>query len=317
MTYVTEWGKTFNAAAVVFSKDISATTKANKTQGAVLKKILEDAQSPLGVIAALGAIDKISLAASSDKDVKELPKNIKLFKAALKKLETERKKYVKDLVEAQNQKPTVSEQGYNMPTPMKKALPATYRQLKILKTEVEAIYARAERALDAAQSNSKVQKIDDEKNKKIGKVKGASDADLAKLKAIGEESATKKFLLSFGTSFKSSMAKGAARIQKIKASPDVATYNEEMNSCARDISQNLVNIEKLKRNPKFKDTKLAKKLQDPGAMARDIAPYANGDLRSLAATATPNDVKKALADFTALYKRIAISYKDVIAGKIK
>ena len=52
-------------------------------------------------------------------------------------------------------------------------------------------------------------------------------------------------------------------------------------------------------------------------MAREILPYANGDLRHLPPTATPNDVKKALADFTALYKRIIGAYKDLISGKIK
>lgn len=317
MTYVSDWGKTFNAAAVVFSKDISATTKANKSQGAVLKMILDDAQSPKGVLAALGVIDKISLASGSDKDRKELPKNIKSYKAALKKLEAEKKKYVKDLVEAQNQKPTVSEQGFNIPTPMKKALPKTYRQLKILQTEVEAIYARAERSLDAAENVAKSEKITKEKDKKQDKVKGADAAANAKLKAISDEAAMKQFLLAFGKSFKSSAAKGAACIQKIKSSPDVATYNKEMNDCARDISQNLVNIDKLKKNPKFKNTKLAKKLKDPGAMAREIVPYADGDLRRLDANTSANDVKKALADFTALYKRIITTYKDVIAGKVK
>jgi hypothetical protein len=316
MTYVSEWGKTFNAAAVVFSKDISATTKGNKSQGAVLKKILEDAQSPKGVVAALATLDKIDISAIG-KDKKTLAANIKLFKSALKKLEGEKKKYLKDLVETQNQKPTVSEQGFNIPTPMKKALPATYRQLKILQTEVEAIYARAENALDSAEKSAKTTKNIDKGAEKKGKVKGSDDAANQKLKAISEDTAMKNFVIAFGKSFKSSVAKGAACIQKIKASPDVATYNAEMNGCARDISQNLVNIGKLKKNPKFKNSSLAKKLTDPGAMARDILPYCNGDLRNLNANATEKDVKKALADFTALYKKIVSTYKDVIAGKIK
>jgi hypothetical protein len=52
-------------------------------------------------------------------------------------------------------------------------------------------------------------------------------------------------------------------------------------------------------------------------MARDIVPYCNGDLRSLSPNATEKDVKKALTDFTALYKQVVTTYKDVIAGKIK
>jgi len=317
MSYVSDWGKTFNAATIVFTKDISATTKADKSQGAVLKKLLDDAQSPMGVVAVLAALDKIDITTAGVLDKKTLAKNMKLFKAALKKLESEKKKYVKDLVEAQNQKPTVSEQGFNIPTPMKKALPATYRQLKVLQTEVEAIYERAANALDGAEKSAKTQKNIDKGGKKKDKVKGADDEANAKLKAISEETAMKNFLVVFAKSFKSSVAKGAASIQKIKASPDVATYNAEMNSCARDISQNLVNITKVKKNPKLKNTSLAKKLPDPGAMARDIVPYSDGNLRSLDANTSANDVKKALADFTALYKRIVTTYKDVISGKIK
>ena len=51
----------------------------------------------------------------------------------------------------------------------------------------------------------------------------------------------------------SSMAKGAAVIQKIKASPTVATYNTEMNSGGRDIRQNVLNIGLMKSNAGTKD----------------------------------------------------------------
>jgi hypothetical protein len=307
-TFVNEWGKTFNAAAVIMSKDISAATKSNKSQGAVLKKLLEDAQSPMGMVSALVAIDKIEPSQA----------NVKLYKAALAKLDAEKKKYVKDLVEAQGQKPTITDRnGYDLPTPMKTAFPATYRQLKVLQTEAEAIYARAENTLEGALNTEKAKKIVDESSKKKEKVKGSDGAAAAELKAISEESAMKAFVINFAKGFKSSVAKGAARLQKIKASPDVATYNVEMNDCARDISQNLNNIVKLKQNPKFKGSSLAKKLPDPGALAREIAPYANGNLRKLDTAATANDVKQALAGFTDIYKRIVVTYKDVIAGKIK
>jgi hypothetical protein len=148
-------------------------------------------------------------------------------------------------------------------------------------------------------------------------VTGSDDAANAKIKAIQEDAAMKNFLLAFGTSFKSSVAKGAACIQKIKASPDLDTYNKQMDDCARDISQNLVNISKLKQNPKFKSSSLAKKLPDPAGLAREIVPYANGNMRKLPANATAEDVEKALATFTNLYKRIVVTYKDVIAGKVK
>jgi hypothetical protein len=64
----------------------------------------------------------------------------------------------------------------------------------------------------------------------------------------------------------------------------------------RDISQNLLNLVKLKADAKFKGTALAKKLPDPGQMAKDIIPFANGEKRNLPSTATEKDVKQALAE---------------------
>jgi hypothetical protein len=316
-TFAKSWGDTYNKANVVFSKDINTANKTDRKLGGVLKTLLEDANRPLGFISALDVLDKQDLFAGNAKAEAELPAKIKSFKAALDKVEAEKKKYVKVLDDATKLKPTIKDKnGYDLPIPIKDAYPDTYRQLKIMQTEVEAIFQRASNLLTDALNHAKVAKIQAEKNKAMDKAPKGEEGNAA-VKAISNEAVLKTALLKFAPSFKSAMAKGAGVIQKIKASPNVATYNAEMNNGGRDISQNLLNLVKIKADAKFKGTTLAKKLPDPGQMARDIIPFANGDKRNLPLTATEQDVKQALTEFTALYKQIATSYADVISGKIK
>jgi hypothetical protein len=316
-TFAKSWGDTYNKANVVFSKDINTANKTDRKLGGALKTLLEDANRPIGFVSALDVLDKQDLFAGNAKAEAELPAKIKSFKAALDKVEAEKKKYVKVLDDATKLKPTIKDKnGYDLPTPIKDAYPDTYRQLKIMQTEVEAIFQRASNLLTDALNHAKVAKIQAEKNKAMDKAPKGEEGNAA-VKAISNEAVLKTALLKFAPSFKSAMAKGAGVIQKIKASPNVATYNAEMNNGGRDISQNLLNLVKIKADAKFKGTTLAKKLPDPGQMARDIIPFANGDKRNLPLTATEQDVKQALTEFTALYKQIATSYADVISGKIK
>lgn len=316
-TLATDWGKTFNPAAVAFSKDINGLMKTDPGASRVLKQVLQGAQSPMGILGALATMDKIDLGSGNDKQRAALPANGKLFKAAFATLTTEKTKYVKEVDEALNTKITLKDKnGYNLPTAMKDAFPDTYRNLKVLRAEAEAMHARAANMLSGAENAFKNIKIDDAKNAAKSKVEGDSPAAQAKVDAITEEAAMKKYILAFATSFKSSMAKGATAIQKIKASPTVAVYNQEMANGGRDISQNLVNIGKLKTNPQFAKSSLAKKLPDPGALAAQITPFGNGNLRALAPTTSPQDVKRALDQFSDLHKRIAATYANVLAGKV-
>lgn len=316
-TFTQEWTDIYNKANVAFSKDINTANKAEKGQGNALKLMLEDVNGASGLTVALGVLDKTDLFAGSDKAAAELPGKIKVFKAALEKVDVEKKKYLKVVEQTLKLKPTVKDKnGYNLPTALKDAYPDTYRHVKIMGTEVEAIYQRASNLLADALNHEKLMKIQAEKNKAMDKApKGEAGNDA--LKAISTEAVLKTALLKFAPSFKSAMAKGAVVIQKIKASPDVDTYNEQMADGGRDISQNLLNLGKIKADSKFKSTALAKKLPDPGQMATDIVPFANGNKRRLPLNASEQDVKQALAEFTALYKRIATAYADVISGKIK
>lgn len=312
--YAKEWGDVYNKAETIFHRDINAVKKTDKKMGDFLAEELEPIRKPVGLLGALIAVDKVDLAKGSAKELAALPGNIKLFKAAMVKLDAEVKKLDKVLVAAQKLQPTMKDKnGLLTPNRIKDWLPDSYRQLKMLETELNAIFARAQMTLAGAVNDAEVTKINAAKDKATGKV---DVNDEASRKAIEEEANMKKLVLQFGVNFKSSMAKGAAVIQRIKASPDAATYNKEMNNGGRDISQNLVNIVKLKANPKMKSSTLAKKLPDPGQLAKDITPFANGDKRNVDQNATPDQVKALLVEFTKLYKKIAETYADVISGKL-
>lgn len=316
-TFSKEWIDIYNKANVAFSKDINTANKVVKGRGNTLKELLEDVNNASGLSNALSLLDKTDLFAGNDRAAAELPTKIKVFKAALEKVETEKKKFIKATEQTLKLKVTVKDKnGYDLPTPLKDAYPDTYRHIKIMGTEVEAIFQRASNLLADALNHEKIIKIQAEKTKAMDKAPKGEEGNDA-IKAISTEAVLKTALLKFAPSFKSAMAKGAVVIQKIKASPDVNTYNEHMNDGGRDISQNLLNLGKIKADSKFKSTALAKKLPDPGQMATDIVPFANGNKRRLPLNATEQDVKNALAEFTALYKRIATAYADVIAGKIK
>jgi len=312
--YAKEWGDVYNKAETIFHRDINAVKKTDKKMGDFLAEELEPIRKPVGLLGALIAVDKVDLAKGSAKELAALPGNIKLFKAAMVKLDAEVKKLDKVLVAAQKLQPTMKDKnGLLTPNRIKDWLPDSYRQLKMLETELNAIFARAQMTLAGAVNDAEVTKINAAKDKATGKV---DVNDEASRKAIEEEANMKKLVLQFGVNFKSSMAKGAAVIQRIKASPDAVTYNKEMNNGGRDISQNLVNIVKLKANPKMKSSTLAKKLPDPGQLAKDITPFANGDKRNVDQNATPDQVKALLVEFTKLYKKIAETYADVISGKL-
>ncbi len=313
--YYDEWLKVMNKAEAAFAKDINS--KQAKASDSGLKFLLTDAQDPV-VAQGLQALDKISLNHGSDAEREKLPANLKLFKAALKQFEGHKNQYVKDVNEAVKSKPTVLDQtGRRLATPMKEAYPETYRQLKILMTQAEAMYSRAENDLAVVEKLKETDKIDQKTNAAKSNVKGFDEVANQKVKAIQDESSMQKFMLKFATAFKSSMAKGAVAIQKIKSSPNAATYNEQMYNAGRDISQNLVNIGKLKSNPNFKKTSLAKSLPDPGDLANRILPFCNGAKYNLDVNAPDTEVKANLVEFTKLYKDIAKTYDYVIAGKAK
>jgi hypothetical protein len=322
---VHEWGALFNAATLVFSKDIS---KASKGGGDVSSSTAAALDGPkkgtAGIVASLSRMAKIPEVRGTDE---------KLHKARtdaigkeLKTLSVEAKKYVTVLDAVINGEVKV---GQFKKAKVKDQLPESYRQLKLLKTGLLSIEARVanyhkgqsvakeSRKIDAKKEEDmkKARKAED-KAREAGNAAKASEAG-DKAKAIQAEARLKKMLLEQATQYKAAMAKGALVIQKIKQSPDVATYNKEMNNGGRDIRQQILNIGNMKTNPGLKDLKEVKALPAPGTLAQRIEVYATdtGGRRRLADTATKADVAQALADFTALFKEIATTYAKLGAAK--
>jgi hypothetical protein len=314
MSYAKDWGDVFNKATVAFTKEIHGYKAKKDTLAPFMTEQLEPIQRPLALLTALAALDKISLAGGNAKEQAALPANIKLFEAALKKLDTAVKAYVKATDAVLKLTPSVKNEKSLMltPTPIKDLMPESYRQLKLLKTEAPVLYERAANALAMAKNAGKLDAINKAKEKAMDKAGNDDD----KRSAVNADVAMQKFLVVFAPAFKSALAKGAHGIQKIKAEPTPQVWNANI-SIARDISQNLNNIVKLKADAKHKTSTLGKKLPDPGHLARDILPYCNGALMNLAGTTTEAVVKGHLKDFTALYKTITTTYKDVIDGKLK
>src|SRR6185312_8238081 len=229
-----DWTKVYNPASTSFNKDFQAATKADREMGGAAGSILEPAKKGTApLVQCLDRLGKVrDFTGLNEKDLKAA-----LAAAAkeIKQLAAEAKKYTTILDATINGE---IKWGYGQKAKVKDRLPESYRQLKILKTTLAAIQARAEREVKAFATQKEIKKIGDKQTKDMAKARKAGDD--AKEKAIQAEAGLKKLLVTLSANYKSAMMKGAAVIQKIKASPDVATYNKEMFNGGRDIRQNIL-----------------------------------------------------------------------------
>ncbi|MGB0128839.1 MAG: hypothetical protein WBP72_14470 [Rhodocyclaceae bacterium] len=308
-----QWRDTFNKASATFSKEVkNAADRFSRQDANALKSLLDEPWKETGpLVDCLEKFEELDLQNYSEKGRGRFSDKASAAKAALAKLEGAKKGYIGLLDHVVGQNLVMGLTAGSLKT----HFPDTYRQVRILKTEAEAVVAIARNDLDGFLKKEERNAIVGETIKRREKENGLDEASADRRKAINEEAAMKQFVLGFSAKFRSSMAKGAAVIQKIKASPDVDTYNREMANGGRDISQNLGNLQKLKAHPKFRDTKLAKSLEDPAEIMKSLERYGNGDRRSLKQDADPDTVQEALKDFSRLYKSIAASYREVLAGK--
>jgi hypothetical protein len=123
--------------------------------------------------------------------------------------------------------------------------PDAYRELKVLRKQLEVVVAKAENW--AATHSKEYAKADVKAYEKIRAVEdelrqqNLSDEEIkVELDYLKQQ----KLLLAFPTAAKSGLTKAAVLVQKIKADPTPATYNSEMGS-ARDMTQNMSNLVKL------------------------------------------------------------------------
>lgn len=303
-TFATDWGKVYNPAVNAFAKDANAVAKnSSREDGAAVLAALEPVRNgTAGLIKAMDALDKNK---SGAPDPKQRKADMAAYATAMKVLKAEQMAFAKKIDAALAAEIKLPSNGKKIK--VKDDAPESYRMLKTLRAELDAVMARATHELKGRAKAAESDKINDKQQKDMGNAKSEEDR-----KSVEAEARLKKMLLTLDTSFKSSIAKGKAAVQKIKAKPDVKTYNEHMNNAGRDISQNLVNIEKMKTNADVKDLKQVKAMPAPGALAADIAKYGNGALRKLADTASAQDVTKALDDFKALVAKIEAQYGKLL-----
>lgn len=194
---------------------------------------------------------------------------------------------------------------------LKACSPDVYRSVKVLKTELEAIAARAVQNWESFDKQDETDKINATGNKKVSKIDDDQERKQAKL-VVNAKAA----LLTFSPKLKSALAKAIAAIQKIKGDPTPATYNSEMNNAGRDVSQNVANIRKWQAHPEIREMKAVKAMPSAAALADAIAEFGDGAKRSIDATATQVDVLNRLKEFSALVKEINTTYSDVMTGKL-
>jgi hypothetical protein len=308
--FTKSWENAFNTAGKDFFLDIQRLGKKNADDGRNLGVLLDPPRkNTVTLVGAFARLNKLPDPSSLTDDQKKA--GIAALAKEVKALSAEVKKYVPSLDKA-----GIGEfilRGDNKKTKIKDLAPNSYRQLKVLKTELLSIEARIVNTAKNFATAKQSQKIADKQQAGMKKAREASNED--KAKRIETDAKLKKMLLTFAAGYNSAMAKGAAIIQKLKQTPTLANYNTLMNDGGRDISQNVVNIVKMKANAATKNDKLVKSLPMPGTIAAEIALFGNGDLRKLKDTATQNEVNQAIAQFAALHKRIATTYAKLAAVK--
>ncbi|MBX3604937.1 MAG: hypothetical protein KF788_06685 [Piscinibacter sp.] len=303
--FATDWGNVYNPAVNAFSKDIKTCAQKDLDEGrAVMGLLGKPKDGTAKLLAAMVELDKVKFGSPDPKVAKA---SLATYEAQVKLLKSAQGTYAKLLDTAMSGEIVSSQTKKKVK--LKDLAPDSYRQLKVLSTELAAIVARAEQMLKSQQVVKQSDKINEKQQKDMAKAKSEEAR-----KAVEAEARLKKMLLTLNSGFVSSISKGKAAIQKIKAKPDLKTYNEWMNNAGRDISQNLVNIKKMKDEAGLKDMKQVKALADPKSLATEIAVYGNGARRKLPDSASAQDVKKALDDFSDLVKRIEAQYANALKG---
>jgi hypothetical protein len=309
-----DWQKITNAADIVFSKQLVKLRTDNPVAFSSLSPVLTPVRK--GTDPTTHSLARLlELAGGSDTiDGNNCPpETLKVMTAEFQKLRDEAKTYIALVDKAIPAKVAV---GPHETKSLKDVYPEAYRHLKILKTGIEAIFATTATALKSVSVRKDAAKISEKAKMPIEEAKTAMDD--AKVKELKNIENQRKDLLTLAVRYRAVIAKGAAAIQKIKASPTVQNYNDEMDKAGRDISQIIVNIKKMKATDKIKDLPEVKKLPDPGDLAQAIAEFGNdnGQYRKL----DEEKLKKKSFDetvklFSSVVKQIAVLYQPLMDMK--
>lgn len=285
----------------VYNKSIISFTGRNKVGGTPERNALEDVvKETVGLVASMGRLDDSNPGTSDDPATA-----VKVFgKELTGTFAKERAKYDKFLDVA-------------IKLIDKAQWPQPYRELKVLKTQLNLIASKAEGALESysketTKAKEKADSALDKKREELRK-KGMGDNQ------INDETyllKAKKLLLIFNTATKTAFAKAAAAVQQIKADPTPTTYNAVMSSGGRDLSQQFLNLIKIVNDPKAKDWPLVKNMPDLSPFEDDLKAFGNGDKRTVANDASKQDVLTLTGEFSKMMKGLIPIYV-VIEKEVK
>lgn len=102
---------------------------------------------------------------------------------------------------------------------------------------------------------------------------------------------------------RSTVSRGLAAVQRLKADPTPATYNKVVKDAARDVSAQLTAVRQLaKAQVKFSGP------TDPTALATALKPFATGDLMSIAPTTTKVRILELASQLNQAVKAVKAAY---------
>ncbi len=265
-----------------------------------------------GLEDAFKAVDKYYDGKSFDDWMAFTPKQMDSFKKAVEDLKKTERAYIPQLEKAiEDEKKT------------DKTLSNTYRDLKILKAELDKLVASAE--LQFAQIEAK-------RETTIGGVAGECKAFYEQLRKIKEN-------LRLGC------AKGVAKAQNLLKSLDAVAYNAEIETMARDITQPLQNIRDFSfpkdiirqdKQALVQEAMMDKSFQNMARSLFETSQYCKTDIAGLLAvsgntptdaslvrmannpprldvtTAGPDDVKAAVKHFIGIVKEVIELHKKLV-----
>lgn len=201
----------------------------------------------------------------------------------------------------------------------KQAATEVYRQLKLLRAEIDAVQGRLTSAhtIETKSYEKARDKLSNQIQAQKAKLRKAGVPEM-EAKEETYDLVFKQSLLVMRGNLRGSIAQGAAIVQKIKAQPDLATYNAQAANF-RNLTQNFSNLIKAQAHAKTRNSKLVKKLPDLQPYEQIMELYGNdgpGNKRRLPVGTDPDDIIKCVKDMNSIVKAMT-NVVDQIEQAIK
>lgn len=187
--------------------------------------------------------------------------------------------------------------------------PEAYRELKVMQKKLDAITAKVESRLVTCSKEyvAEQRKLGEKITKTTEKerAKGATDDEVNKATAFLKQ---QRMMIGWTKLTKAALAKAIATAQAIKADPTAQTYNTEMWSGGRDLTQQMVNLIKLVQDPKC-PKEVVKLMDGLPAHRNHLAEFGDGAKRKIDVNASKNQVETLNKEFSQLVKTM-VPYFD-------